>query len=191
MPSSHPSPAAREATPAWACRVLTAGRVSARGARSVPPRFVPSVPRRGGRGAESRKYDRLVCQIAEADRAALSGIMAAADRSPPPSNAPYCRTWRAPASTPDASCVHACPASALWAMQIRQSLSMWICDGRWRGPLLLPFEVTRTSRAPPLSQWMLSTLTLIVPGTILAAPPDCVLGAPTSVKTQRPSFPRA
>jgi hypothetical protein len=46
----------------------------------VPQRYVPSVPRRGGRGAGRRKYDRLVCQIAEADRAALSGIMAAADR---------------------------------------------------------------------------------------------------------------
>jgi hypothetical protein len=46
----------------------------------VPQRFVPLVPRRGGRGAGRRKYDRLVCQIAEADRSALSGIMAAADR---------------------------------------------------------------------------------------------------------------
>ena len=46
----------------------------------VPQRYVPSVPRRGGRGAGRRKYDRLVCQIAEADRAALSRIMAAADR---------------------------------------------------------------------------------------------------------------
>jgi hypothetical protein len=46
----------------------------------VPQRSVPTVRRRGGRGAGRGKYDRLVCQIAEADRAALSGIMAAADR---------------------------------------------------------------------------------------------------------------
>jgi hypothetical protein len=46
----------------------------------VPRRYVPSVPRRGGRGAGRRKYDRLVRQIAEADRAALSGIMATANR---------------------------------------------------------------------------------------------------------------
>jgi hypothetical protein len=46
----------------------------------VPQRYVSLVPRRGGRGAGRRKYDRLVCKIAEADRAALSGIMAAADR---------------------------------------------------------------------------------------------------------------
>ena len=36
--------------------------------------------KRGGRGAGRRKYDRLVRQIAGADRAALSGMMAAADR---------------------------------------------------------------------------------------------------------------
>jgi len=46
----------------------------------VPQRYVPSVPRRGGRGAGRRKYGHLVRQIAEADRAALRGIMAAADR---------------------------------------------------------------------------------------------------------------
>jgi hypothetical protein len=46
----------------------------------VPQRFVPSVARRGGRGAGRRKYERLVRQIAEADPAALSGMMAAADR---------------------------------------------------------------------------------------------------------------
>lgn len=46
----------------------------------VPQRFVPSVARRGGRGVGRRKYERLVRQIAEADRAALSGIMSAADR---------------------------------------------------------------------------------------------------------------
>ena len=45
----------------------------------VPQRFVPSVAKRGGRGAGRRKYDRLVRQIAEADRAALSGMIAAAD----------------------------------------------------------------------------------------------------------------
>ena len=43
-------------------------------------RFVPAVARRGGRGAGRRKYGRLVGQIAEADRAALSRMMAAADR---------------------------------------------------------------------------------------------------------------
>ena len=46
----------------------------------VPQRFVPSVGKRGGRGAGRKKYDRLVRQIAGADRAALSGMMAAADR---------------------------------------------------------------------------------------------------------------
>jgi hypothetical protein len=46
----------------------------------VPQRFVPSVARQGGRGAGRRKYGLLLRQIAEADRAALSGIMAAADR---------------------------------------------------------------------------------------------------------------
>jgi hypothetical protein len=46
----------------------------------VPQRFVPSVARRGGRGAGRGKYERLVHQITEADRAALSGMMAAADR---------------------------------------------------------------------------------------------------------------
>ena len=46
----------------------------------VPQRFVPVVARRGGRGAGRRRYDRLVSQIAEGDRAALSGMMAAADR---------------------------------------------------------------------------------------------------------------
>jgi hypothetical protein len=46
----------------------------------VPQRFVPSVAKRGGRGAGRSKYDRLVRQIAGADRAALSGMMAAADR---------------------------------------------------------------------------------------------------------------
>jgi hypothetical protein len=45
----------------------------------VPQRFVPSVARRGGRGAGRRKYERLVRQIAEADQAALSGMMATAD----------------------------------------------------------------------------------------------------------------
>jgi hypothetical protein len=46
----------------------------------VPQRFIPVVARRGGRGAGRRKYERLVHQIAEADRAALSGMMASADR---------------------------------------------------------------------------------------------------------------
>jgi hypothetical protein len=46
----------------------------------VPQRFVPSELKRGGRGAGRRKYNRLVGQIGEADRAALSGLMAAADR---------------------------------------------------------------------------------------------------------------
>ena len=46
----------------------------------VPQRFVPSVARRGGRGAGRRKHERLVRQIAEADSTALSGMMAAADR---------------------------------------------------------------------------------------------------------------
>jgi hypothetical protein len=46
----------------------------------VPERFVPFVAKRGGRGAGRRKYGRLVRQIAEADRVALSAIMSAADR---------------------------------------------------------------------------------------------------------------
>ena len=46
----------------------------------VPQRFIPLVARRGGRGAGRRKYERLVRQIAEADRAAVSGMMASADR---------------------------------------------------------------------------------------------------------------
>jgi hypothetical protein len=46
----------------------------------VPQRFVPLIAKRGGRGAGRRRYDRLVHQIAGADRAALSGMMAAADR---------------------------------------------------------------------------------------------------------------
>ena len=48
-------------------------------ASPVPPQFVPSVVKRGGRGAGRRKYGHLVQQIVEADRAALSGMMAAAD----------------------------------------------------------------------------------------------------------------
>jgi hypothetical protein len=47
---------------------------------SVPQRNVPSIARRGGRGAGRRKYARLVREIAEADRAALSAMMTAADR---------------------------------------------------------------------------------------------------------------
>jgi hypothetical protein len=46
----------------------------------VPERFVPSVARRGDRGAGRSRYVRLVQQIAQADQAALSGIMTAADR---------------------------------------------------------------------------------------------------------------
>jgi hypothetical protein len=46
----------------------------------APQRFVPLVARRGGRGAGRRKYERLVRQIAEADRAALTEMIAAADR---------------------------------------------------------------------------------------------------------------
>jgi hypothetical protein len=46
----------------------------------VPQRYVPSVARRGGRGAGRRKYERLVGQIAEADRAAWSEMMTAADQ---------------------------------------------------------------------------------------------------------------
>jgi hypothetical protein len=46
----------------------------------VPQRFVPPLARRGGRGAGRGKYERLIRHIAQADRAALSGIMAAADR---------------------------------------------------------------------------------------------------------------
>lgn len=46
----------------------------------VPQRFVPLVARRGGRGGGRSKYERLVRQIAAADRAALSGMMATADR---------------------------------------------------------------------------------------------------------------
>jgi hypothetical protein len=54
------------ATPGPACPVLQ--------------RSVPSIARRGGRGAGRRKYERLIREIADADRAALSCIMAAADR---------------------------------------------------------------------------------------------------------------
>jgi hypothetical protein len=46
----------------------------------VPQRFVPLVAKRGGRGPGRRKYGRLVHQIAEADRVALSAIMSVADR---------------------------------------------------------------------------------------------------------------
>ena len=49
-------------------------------ASAVPPRSVPAVARRGGRGAGRKRYGRLVRQIADADRAALSAMMGAADR---------------------------------------------------------------------------------------------------------------
>jgi hypothetical protein len=46
----------------------------------VPQRLVPSVARRGGRGAGRSKYEKLVREIGEADRAALSGMMASGCR---------------------------------------------------------------------------------------------------------------
>ena len=70
-PLSAPAQGCKGPSEAWRC----AGRPC-----RVPQRYVPSVARRGGRGAGRRKYERLARQIAEADRAALSGLMAVADR---------------------------------------------------------------------------------------------------------------